>query len=1386
MNRYARGWLVALCVIGSGAVATEARAFKTGTHSATATEVASQLRTQVNQSGGTLHFDIDGRPLDIPITEAEAYAAVTKWEDYFRAGVVGPDGFPDPLTGQIMMHGDQSDIVKDIVEQVSGIRPSDHSHMDAFELRRGPAEFRSVDFATAMIEFLNTRYPATGDEREQILAFIMGYVSHGVGDSFAHTWVNELAGGAWSLSAGSGLWGPFSEEIKHVAVETMVDKLVPPDLVSNPGDGGGQTRIVLRAPIKFLDAFYSSLPVHSGLTPFNPNGSSPADFVDHFKNFNTYHGGFFYNYLNANAQIAPSLRSWSGLSGFFDLAEDVNENKWVNLGLDAAELPEKVLNELSIGNPLGYIDDITGGFIDCHADPTLGFTPVGDLREVLAFVGGVNDRVQHHREKSEVVRRNWVRLAQCTSENLARANAKDFDPAAPQLNRDACADVVRNGWLDEGNADGLDRGTVRPRADVANVEYIDLNDDEKFLLDLKAAFLGEDAKDLFLLVDDPINNHSVWEYDEAMEGKNEHRSLGQNLQRMLDYVVDFAFRVDELSEIIQPSSDRSLVDDYNSFCAAARDPAFERCLDIAFGPIAATGRAITCTAEHLACSADAVKTCASSACQAACPLSNSQCADLCGGEVSGCAATCDDWFCAEVCIPLLGCAEICEPVTHTVCSGICSIFSDEADNCLDAAIIEAKCGVQEVKCHFDNLAATITNENYAEQLLNPARQACDTVDEAVRLFKCLKGDPNLPKEEQEANRRVCVIEICDEKTDYTAAECANTYDQVRKGYEDAKRVKDAVSTVADALKNRPPHEVVNLAFLLEDLKKSPAYLNALRNTVTTTKANWVNNPPPASATQEEKELYVRRGMVIDRWAKLINDVSQFGNSTDPITDFETASAEAADLIEQSNALGLIPTIIGPTAQQIYADIGPAFKETFLPFFNAMQGMKLAPMSTADIASIFGTEAGTDGVARLPWSHELLSTGCSGVGANPYCDVLKSFDDPNCMNCDPVSKKPDPMFFNWVPGRGAIAWNNYDSTDPVRHVTTAFPFANSDESYDNLYTRIFQVPPTIPEFGGFDDPDAPWTSQQTPLSVNTTNKTQGSGSLQVDGCNWAQLNSPVFSTADWGAIGTKLKLDVYIPAPQQNPAWVGDLQFFVTIPGADLFNQPLERKDLTSLPRGQWSTLEFNVPTNFRNALLGDYANARFHIQLNVADCARRVLLDNLRFGGDITKRQTYHVRGSQQNPVTTNALFSFDDVNEWGSNRPLGASTNKVQGTGSVGVAASGYTTVTSRPFATSELTGVTRKLSLDVFVPKPQPNQYWTGSLELYVTCGALYNAYVGQYSLTNRFENEYNTALFTAPEEVYQTLRGARGQLTGCRLTTVLNVNPGGTWLLDNLGFY
>ncbi|KYF72651.1 hypothetical protein [Sorangium cellulosum] len=57
---------------------------------------------------------MNGRPLDVVISAKEAYQAVIEKTDFFRAGVTGPDGFPDPFTGQILMHGNEAAVLKEI------------------------------------------------------------------------------------------------------------------------------------------------------------------------------------------------------------------------------------------------------------------------------------------------------------------------------------------------------------------------------------------------------------------------------------------------------------------------------------------------------------------------------------------------------------------------------------------------------------------------------------------------------------------------------------------------------------------------------------------------------------------------------------------------------------------------------------------------------------------------------------------------------------------------------------------------------------------------------------------------------------------------------------------------------------------------------------------------------------------------------------------------------------------------------------------------------------------------------------------------------------------------------------------------------------------------
>lgn len=1359
-----------------------ASAFKPGTHVASSNHVIDQLGpvitlTPGTNSSDTLVFEVNGQRLEVRVTGRDAYRAILNNQDFYRAGVVGPDGFPDPLTGQLLAHGDGSEPVAKFIKNATGREVPVHEPDVPYSDRGGAAEFRAIDFPMAMLDFLATDYSAS-PEHDQILAFILGYLSHGIGDGFAHEWVNELAGGAWELTKGEGIFGVPSEEIKHVTVEAYVDSLVPEALRSVPGDSGGHMRIRLAAPVGFLDDFYSRRTPNAVM--LGDRLGDTNQFFDYYANLDQHFGGFFYNYFNAQVDLYPTLVRWSTLGDFFSTAEKVRDNEFVNFGLDAAELPAEIINELTQYGPEAWLDELTGGYIDCYTETFGSETWVDEIRYALEFLGGVEDRVEKLSDKAKLVRKNWILLNQCTSENLAKLQAAAFDPDNPAVNTDACADIARAGWVEDGQP-GIYRGNIAPSGER----------DQEFLTELKASFLGGDADDIFEGVSQPWEAGAPYNTDKAIEETNLHRSMRANLERLFDYVTGVALTAIHIDQAIFPEGDGEQ-DRVNDYCTAARDEAFERCLDIKFAIIAAPARQIACDIEFASCAADEALDCAQSACHAACgfPLSDSECNSICGGEPSGCHSDCDDMFTAcafDICVPI--------PVLYESCHLYCLLFGDGEESCTDTIISTGICGGEHFVCTVENFEATITLDNYAEELLTPVREACDAIDAAKAFARCIKGDPAKSDEENRAARRVCLIDACTEaecfepgcsaaERDAARAKCTNTYDETMAVYDEAKRIKEEIAEVLDILRDRPPHELVNLAFLEEDLLQDPDYFTELEDVLQDTRNQVMAEPPSPERTRKINTL--------NRFDQLLTDVDTIrsggspSGTGDPLLDLRNATEDAKNILTDAAELGLIPTVIGPTARRILGDVGPSFTQTFDQFFNTAQGMKLAPLtSQTDMEAMFAAPIDS---SLLPWTGGTgFSSFCSGSASNPFCDVLASFDDPNCMNCDSTTRKMNPQPpHGWIPGRNLIAWNEYDPTQEKHHVLTRFMFSTSDSAYEELYTKIFRVPSHVPGFTGFDDPDAPWTVDNgrtdVELETNHTNYTEGSGSLQVNGCGYIELASPLHKTADWGIVGEQIQFDIFVPEAQANPWHVGDVQFAASIAGANQFNQYFGYRSLNNLPRGEWSTLTFDVPPHILDAWLGDYADFKLEIILNIASCQEPVLIDNLRFAGTIHEREAFHIRGSSSYTVTSNSLFGFENVSDWGSSTTLGSVTERTQGAAALSVAANNYTPITSRAFSTSELTGVTNQLNLDVKIPSPPSSEYWFGDVSLSFTCGPVSNAYVGPALLTYKFRGEYNSFRFTLPPEVVSALQGNH---SGCTVAVNLNSGPGVTFLLDNMGF-
>lgn len=1393
--RYGR--LSALIAIGAATFlhSGTSHAFKPQSHQAVALNAAAEIEQYFGPGGNNkLVFKINGQTLEVPIAAKEVFNAVRNQQNFFLAGALGPDAFPDPITGQWIAHENETGTLMSMASAASGRTIEDLKISEPFEKRHSVAQYRAIDFAMDMLKFFDaeyrTRCSSCAEEHEQIIAFIAGYFAHGVTDGFSHTWVNDLTGASWSFDKGSGIFGPLTEEVQHVAVETMVDHRAPKTVFQADGDAGGFGRIGIEVPIKFLDAFYSSTTALGNDVHYDIS-NDPIQFINYYRNLDMFRGGVVYLYLNAQADLLPAMRNWSRMGWLFDLAEAVKNNTVLNLLFDLIEIPDRVVHELLKYAPEG-IDTVTklATFGYAHCMPMNTIDVFGDqpytnsVREALEFLGGMNDRIAAHAERARVARANFTQLSGCIGENFAKGNAAKYDPAAPDQNTDPCADIVRAGYQDEGNPNGLYRGNVRGNSKI----------DREFLMDLKAAFLGGDPDELFEGIPDAWKGDAPYHADKAFEAGNKHRSMLKNFERIFKYLGKPGTTITGLDETILPSDGDGATwkQKVQAICADARDDGFKNCIDIVTLPIASAARQLACFGDWATCAANAAEDCARDACESSCMIPGVDCGSLCNsGDRGGCINFCHDAFFYE-CVDLgpfgSACAYI-NPVGYA-CEGICDVFDSTVD-CATMAYKETVCGVKETVCSLEGIADDLDLQGLGDEILSPVRKVCDTFDAVDAFIQCLKGDPSKSEDEQKSARHTCVVDACNEvitragsslPSELSGFDCEGTYQKIEDAYEEIEDLADTAKELWEAAQEHP-EQFVNVLFFQKDMAKDGAYRQAIIQTIGEKRAALASNPPPSTATPEEIQAWQDQ-------IKVLDDINNIANGGAP-----SSSLDPARLVK---ALGTLmkqpwPEFYGPTARQIISDMGTDFENSFTPAYNSIQGTKLAPMmSQSDIEALFAQQGVPQNL--LPWMTAASSNDYSQICKDTasrtslYCDAIPSFDDPNCKGpeCgDPSYSLPDSARHDWVPGRGVVAFNPYDATKPVQNVLTNFPLASSQEAYDKIYTKIFRIPRVLPGFFGFDDPTKPWTSPTATITPNTTQYTEGTASTDARGCNFNDINSPYFRTADLGVVGTSMLIDVYLPTPA-NVNWAGDLQISVSIPGANIYNQYLNNGNpvaFTGRTTG-WNTLTYPIPDNIRNALLGDYAGAQIMLHANIATCSAPLTFDNLRFGGTLTQRQTFHIRPSQTYGVANGSVMGFDQLSDWTASTAIAAAPEFLQGTGALAVPGGGYNPITSRRMTIAEIGIPSASINVDVYVPGPQSNRSWYGDVQLFWKCDHFGQISMGPKPLTNGFEKEYNSLKFDVPAALRTFLQGAPAT-EGCVVTVALNSNPGGSFYLDNMGF-
>jgi hypothetical protein len=264
-----------------------------------------------------------------------------------------------------------------------------------------------------------------------------------------------------------------------------------------------------------------------------------------------------------------------------------------------------------------------------------------------------------------------------------------------------------------------------------------------------------------------------------------------------------------------------------------------------------------------------------------------------------------------------------------------------------------------------------------------------------------------------------------------------------------------------------------------------------------------------------------------------------------------------------------------------------------------------------------------------------------------------------------------------------------------------PQDEKDWSVYTLISKACDAPPgptdnPSQKMMSFDQsPQGFWSAQTGTLSKVTTQFTEGTASMAVNSGGYVMVDSLSFNSWVLPVVGSRVDLDVYVPPiGQPQPSWLGQVQLFVTIPSAQMFNTYVGEVGLTQLGTG-WHVAAFQLPSQVRTALGQVHSDVRFGLAVNRANGAPPILLDNMRFGGTLSLPAPAPNLGLQ---------YSFERGGNWeGRDGVVTATANtsvqKVVGSMSMAVSLSGSTSgrVWTKP-VTSPPPGTT--VNYRVYIP--------------------------------------------------------------------------------------
>lgn len=195
--------LVGVLVLGILANAPPALAWKPTTH----VYLGQQALKDALDDGKVSIYRVDyenGKVLskigDYPV-DSNILSALKANPSQYRAGILGPDAYPDIVTGQSVIHPEPD--TTDPIEKAT--RDSNAWLTYLWTLTRP------------------SKRPLTGvviQRNPQNKAFVVGFLTHAAGDMYGHTFINNFSGAPFDIEKPGGV----ENAVKHILLEGYIDK----------------------------------------------------------------------------------------------------------------------------------------------------------------------------------------------------------------------------------------------------------------------------------------------------------------------------------------------------------------------------------------------------------------------------------------------------------------------------------------------------------------------------------------------------------------------------------------------------------------------------------------------------------------------------------------------------------------------------------------------------------------------------------------------------------------------------------------------------------------------------------------------------------------------------------------------------------------------------------------------------------------------------------------------------------------------------------------------------------------------------------------------------------------------------------------------------------